>query len=176
MSIRFVVTKEIAQSTELETGEVRVPEWDKYVQEQSGDPETYAIVLIRELSAAERAKISALMVSTRARTVSADFRNLPKLQAMITVLGAITETGDHMFEQKDASWLADKSSVAVAKIAQAIQRLSGMMLEQDSTVDQLTKLALSYTEQNPELSEALNAAINLLVAESDPGEVHELKN
>lgn len=149
----FVITRDLVEQTELLTGKVRVPEWDKLVREQSGDPQAEAVVLIRELTAAERAIVSKTMVTTRGNTnVQVTFADFPKLQALIVVFGAHNEDGSPMFSQKDAGWLAAKSGSAVQKIAQAIQRLSGMIKGADepaAVVDALGNSPMTQADALP---------------------------
>jgi len=127
----FVLTKDLIEQTTLATDRVRVPEWDAQAQQQSGNAEAVAVVCIREMTAAERAKVQKLLVTVRGSTdAHVTFAEFPKLQALIAVFGAINEDGSPMFAERDADWLAAKSGAAVNRIAQAVQRLSGMIRDE----------------------------------------------
>lgn len=101
---------------------VHVPEW--------GDEDSY--VYVRGLSGREyeRWQLS-LMSQQKGESPRATLDRLKNSNARLAVLGSCDENGEPIFSDSDIPYLMDRSNKALNRVATAIQRLSGIGVEDE---------------------------------------------
>ena len=106
---------DVRSTAELE--EIAVPEW--------GDEST--TVYVRALTAREVDNYQlGLMNQPKNERPHVTLARLRHANAKLVVMGACDELGEPIFGDSDVSRLADQSNKGLAKVAEAIQRLSGL--------------------------------------------------
>ena len=104
---------QILQAQDLPTETVPVPEW-------GGE------VIVRGLTAAERDQFEQSIVETRGKNTKFNLRNI---RAKLVVLCCVDEQGNRIFRDEDADILGRKSAVALNRVFEVAQRLSGLRPE-----------------------------------------------
>lgn len=95
-------------------------------------PEWGGVVRVRALTGAERDAFEQSIVEQRGRDTR---MNLANLRAKLVALTVVDENGKRIFSDKDAEALGRKSAVALSRVFEVAQRLSGMRPED---VEELT--------------------------------------
>jgi len=109
-----VLTRDaILQAQDLPTERVFVEEW-------GGE------VIVRGLTAAERDQFEQSIVETRGKDTRVNLRNI---RAKLVTLCVVDEEGKRLFKDEDAELLGRKSAVALNRIFEVAQRLSGLRPE-----------------------------------------------
>src|SRR5690554_121558 len=103
----------ILQAQDLPTERVPVPEW-------GGE------VIVRGLTGAERDQFEQSIVETRGKNPKVNLRNI---RAKLVVLCCVDEQGNRIFRDEDAEVLGQKSAVALNRVFEVAQRLSGLRPE-----------------------------------------------
>src|SRR5690606_29981972 len=103
----------ILQAQDLPTERVEVPEW-------SGEG------IVRGLTAAERDQFEQSIVETRGKDARVTLRNV---RAKLVTLRGVGDEGQRLFKGDDAELLGRKSAVALSRIFEVAQRLSGLRPE-----------------------------------------------
>lgn len=103
----------ILQAQDLPTERVEVPEW-------GGE------VIVRGLTAAERDQFEQSIVEARGKDTRVNLRNI---RAKLVALCVVDEEGKRLFKDEDAELLGRKSAVALNRIFEVAQRLSGLRPE-----------------------------------------------
>ena len=103
----------ILQVQDLPTERIPVPEW-------GGE------VIVRGLTAAERDQFEQSIVETRGKDTRVNLRNI---RAKLVVLCCVDEQGNRIFRDEDAEVLGRKSAVALNRVFEVAQRLSGLRPE-----------------------------------------------
>lgn len=101
------------------TEPIDVPEWGGQVR-------------VRALSGAEVESIFEWSRVTEGRGKKQKTRiRIKGTRAKIVALGTVNEDGSQMFTEADEPWLNAANAQALTRVAEAIQRLSGMLDEED---------------------------------------------
>lgn len=101
---------------------VSVPEW--------GDEDTF--VYARGLSGREFEKWQqSLMAQSKNEAPRATLERMRGSNARLVILGACDENGEPVFEASEQSTLMDMNNRALVRVAEAIQRLSGIGDEEE---------------------------------------------
>ena len=103
----------ILQAQDLPTERVPVPEW-------GGE------VIVRGLTGAERDRFEQSIVETRGKDTRVNLRNI---RAKLVTLCVVDEEGKRLFKDDDVELLGRKSAVALNRIFEVAQRLSGLRPE-----------------------------------------------
>lgn len=103
----------ILQAQDLPTERVFVEEW-------GGE------VIVRGLTGAERDRFEQSIVETRGKNTRV---NLHNIRAKLVALCCVDEDGNRIFRDEDAELLGRKSAVALNKVFEVAQRLSGLRPE-----------------------------------------------
>lgn len=98
---------------DLPTERVFVPEWQ-------GE------VIVRGLTGAERDAFEQSIVEQKGKKTRMKLQNI---RARLVVLTVVDEQGNRVFSDGDAEWLGKKSAVALNRIFEVAQRLSGLRAE-----------------------------------------------
>lgn len=123
-----VLTRDqILAANDLLTERVKVPEWSA-----NGNKED-AVVIVRGMTGTERNHLEASVVRGQGRDASVNIENLYARMVSICV---VDENGKRLFSDSDIGALGGKSAVALARVMEVVQRLSGMTQED---VEDLTK-------------------------------------
>lgn len=105
---------------------VAVPEWSGQLR-------------VRALSGAEVESIFEWSRVTEGRGRKQKTRiRVQGTRAKIVALGAVTEDGSPMFTEADEPWLNAANAQALTRVAEAIQRLSGMLDDEEDETDEGT--------------------------------------
>jgi len=104
---------QILQAHDLPTERVYVPEW-------GGE------VIVRGLTAAERDAFEQSIVETRGKNTQVNLRNI---RAKLVALCCVDEEGSRIFQDEDAELLGRKSAVALNRVFEVAQQLSGLRPE-----------------------------------------------
>jgi len=116
-----LLTKDaILQAQDLPTESVHVPEW-------SGD------VLVRALTGAERDAFEQSIVEQKGKSTK---MNLQNMRAKLVALTVVDEGGNRLFTDADAKLLGKKSALALNRVFEVAQKLSGLTPED---VEELAK-------------------------------------
>lgn len=110
---RFLSRDEILNIKDLPVEEVYVEEWQAWVR-------------VRGLTAAERDQFEQSIVETRGKDTRVNLRNI---RAKLVVLCCVDEQGNRIFRDEDAEVLGRKSAVALNRVFEVAQRLSGLRPE-----------------------------------------------
>ena len=110
----------ILQAQDLPTEQVSVPEW-------GGE------VLVRGLTGADRDDFEQSIAEQKGKNVKMNLRNV---RAKLVALTVVDEDGNRLFSDKDAEVLGRKSAVALNRVFEVAQKLSGLTPED---VEELTK-------------------------------------
>ncbi len=110
----------ILQAEDLPKELVLIPEWN-------GE------VYVRALTGAERDAFEQSMVEQKGKSTK---RNLSNLRAKLVALTVGEEAGTSIFSDRDAELLGQKSAIAINRVFEVAQRLSGLSQED---VEELTK-------------------------------------
>lgn len=108
----------ILQADDLLVEDVEVPEWG-------------GVVRVRGLTGAERDDFEASVVEQRGKKTRLNMQNF---RAKLVVRVAINGDGQRLFVDRDAALLGRKSAVALQRVFEMAQRLSGLS---DQDVEEL---------------------------------------
>lgn len=111
---------QILKAQDLPTEDVSVPEWGGTVR-------------VRALTGAERDAFEQSIVEQRGRSTR---MNLQNLRAKLVALTVVDEEGNRIFSDSDAKLLGKKSALALNRVFEVAQKLSGLTSED---VEELTK-------------------------------------
>lgn len=111
---------QILKAQDLPTEDVPVPEWGGTVR-------------VRALTGAERDAFEQSIVEQRGRSAR---MNLQNLRAKLVALTVVDEEGNRIFSDSDAKLLGKKSALALNRVFEVAQKLSGLTSED---VEELTK-------------------------------------
>jgi hypothetical protein len=111
----------ILGADDRETVDVEVPEWGGTVR-------------VRALSGKERDAYEVSLAGVRPDGTAR--ANLVNVRARLVALTVVDEAGDRMFTDADAAALGDKSAVAMQRVFEAAQKLSGLT---DEDVEELAE-------------------------------------
>lgn len=111
---------QIRQADDTQTEVVPVLEW-------GGD------VIVRGMTGIERDGFEAEIAERRGKKVRFDLRNF---RAKLVVRTVVDEAGDRVFSDADATWLGEKSAVALGRVFDVASRLSGLS---DEDIEDLVK-------------------------------------
>ena len=117
---KFFSRDEILKLQDRKTEEVFVPEWG-------------CSVLVKEMSAADRDQLDALMVKREGDKIVGDVTNQ---RAKIVVMTAVNEKGERLFSADDVAALAEKNGKAINRIYEAAVMLG--VLQADA-IDEAAK-------------------------------------
>lgn len=106
----YLTRNAILQADDLPVEDVEVPEWG-------------GIVRVRGLTGAERDAFEAEIVEQRGKKISLDMQNF---RAKLVIRSVIGEDGRRLFSDHDAHLLGQKSAVALQRVFEVAQRLSGL--------------------------------------------------
>ena len=106
--MKTLTRSEILSADDLKTESVKVPEWG-------------GIVLVRELTGAERDTWETSVVKTNGIKVTIDSHNMRAKLAALSIVGA---DGKRLFTVKDVQKLGNKSAAALDRVTDAAKRLS----------------------------------------------------
>ena len=106
----FLSKADILAAEDLPRETVRVPEW-------GGD------VLVRGLTGAQRDEFEASVVVGKGSNRDVNIKNL---RAKLVALSVVDEAGALLFTDKDVDALGKKSAVALQRVFDTAQRLSGL--------------------------------------------------
>ena len=120
MAKKYLTKDDILKAEDIETREVEVPEWG-------------GIVLVRGLTANERDKLESDTLDQRGKKVT---MNLERIRARMVAASVVDENGKKMFTPADVTKLGEKSAVALDRVFEVAQELSGMSAKD---VEELTK-------------------------------------
>ncbi len=123
--MRYLTRTLILEVPDLVTEEVSVPEWG-------------GTVLVRGLTGAERDRLESSIIERKGR--KGYELNTQNIRAKLVAGTVIDENGDLLFSYEDIGSLTQKSAVALQRVVEVAQRLSGMS-EQD--VEELVKNSVS---------------------------------
>ncbi len=110
---RFLSRDEILNIKDLPVEEVYVEEWQAWVR-------------VRGLTGAERDQFEQSIVETRGKDTRVNLRNI---RAKLVTLCVVDEEGKRLFKDEDVELLGRKSAVALNRIFEVAQRLSGLRPE-----------------------------------------------
>lgn len=116
----YLTREAILDAQDLPTETVEVPEWG-------------GAVLVRGLTGRERDAFEASMIEQKGRKTTFTMSNFRAKLAARTI---IDENGKRMFSDKDMDALGGKSAVALQRVFNVAQQLSGLS---DADVEELTK-------------------------------------
>lgn len=102
--------EQIKSVSDLETQDVKVPEWGGTVR-------------LKSLTGAERDRFEASVVQGQGRNTTVNMQNL---RAKLVAQSAISEDGKALFTEEDVKWLGEKSAKALNRLFNAAQQLSGL--------------------------------------------------
>ena len=109
--MKTLTKKDIQSVEDRKTQMVDVPEWG-------------GIVFVKTLSGSERDKIeSRIWQEAKDKGVASDVR------AMFVVAAAVDGAGKKLFDDSDIKWLSEKSAIALDRVADAVRKLAGMMVD-----------------------------------------------
>lgn len=110
----------ILQAQDLPTEDVEVPEWGGTVR-------------VRALTGAERDAFEQSIVEQKGKSTK---MNLQNLRAKLVALTVVDEEGNRIFNDADAKLLGQKSALALNRVFEVAQKLSGLT---PADVEELTK-------------------------------------
>lgn len=117
----MLLTREaILNAADLVTEDVEVPEWGGTVR-------------VRGLTGSERDAFEQSIMEQRGRDVALNLRNI---RAKLVALSVVDEQGRRVFSDDDVKALGQKSAVALQRVFEVAQRLSGLRSED---VEELAK-------------------------------------
>jgi hypothetical protein len=116
----FLTKADILAAEDLPRETVRVPEW-------GGE------VLVRGLTGAQRDEFEASVVVGKGSNREVNIKNL---RAKLVSLSVVDEAGALLFTDKDIDALGKKSAVALQRVFEVAQRVSGLT---SADVDELSK-------------------------------------
>jgi len=125
---KFLSREAIFASSDLDTQEVDVPEWD-------------GAVLIRGLTGRERDDFEASILERRGKRM---VPNVANIRAKLVVKCVVGEDGKRLFGDNDANELGEHSAAAVNRIYEAAAKLSGLT---DEDVEELVEDFESTTSE-----------------------------
>lgn len=105
---------------DLQTEDVEVPEWG-------------GMVRVRGLTGSERDAFEQSIMEQRGRDVALNLRNI---RAKLVALSVVDEQGNRVFSDADVKALGQKSAMALQRVFEVAQRLSGLRNED---VEELAK-------------------------------------
>lgn len=111
---------EILAANDIQTEEVKVPEWG-------------GSVLVRGLTALERDRFEASVVTQKGKTVEVKIENARAKLASWTI---VDEQGKPLFGPKDIAELGKKSAAAMNRVYNVAARLSGIT---DEDLEEITQ-------------------------------------
>jgi len=111
----YLSRNDVLQAEDFETREVEVPEWG-------------GTLLVRELSADEVERIGFGQMDSKGNR---DLRKAKGLRMRVISWAAIAEDGTPLFNKGDVEKLAKKSSRAIGRVFDTIQKLSGIVIEEE---------------------------------------------
>jgi len=110
----FLTRDDIMAINDLPCEDVLIPEWgNRYVR-------------VRGLTGAERDQFEQSIVEARGKDTRVNLRNI---RAKLVALCVVDEEGKRLFKDEDAELLGRKSAVALNRIFEVAQRLSGLRPE-----------------------------------------------
>lgn len=116
----------ILSASDIKSQDVKVPEWG-------------GIVRVKGLTAAQRDKVEATMLSmktsAKAQDVNVGF-NMSGVRALIASMGIVDENDNRLFTEKDVKALGEKSGAALDRVYTAITDLSEFS---DEDIEELSK-------------------------------------
>lgn len=116
-----MISKEaIIDKVDLPTEEVFIPEWDE-------------TVLVRGMTAGERDKYMDAHVKIEGTVGGQPRVTIANNEAMLAAKCLVDENGKRLFSDADAKLLAEKSSMAIHRISQVAERLSGLSAEDEAS-------------------------------------------
>lgn len=86
-------------------------------------PEWGGVVYVRSITAAERGQIESAAATFKETKGKGDFAKTFTLK--FAMLGLCDEKGERLFKDEEIAELAKKNAKVIARIAEAVQRLSG---------------------------------------------------
>lgn len=117
----MLLTREaILNAADLVTEDVEVPEWGGTVR-------------VRGLTGSERDAFEQSIMEQRGRDVALNLRHI---RAKLVALSVVDEQGRRVFSDDDVKALGQKSAVALQRVFEVAQRLSGLRSED---VEELAK-------------------------------------
>lgn len=125
--MKTLTRDEILGADDLKTESVKVPEWG-------------GVVLVRELTGAERDSWEASVVKTNGTKVTIDSQNM---RAKLVALCVVDADGKRVFTEKDAVKLGAKSASALDRVVDTARRLSRIGEDELETLGKGSALARS---------------------------------
>ena len=118
---KFLTRDDILGINDLPYEDVLIPEWgNRYVR-------------VRALTGAERDAFEQSIVEQKGKSTK---MNLQNIRAKLVALTVVDEEGKRVFSDADAKLLGQKSALALNRVFEVAQKLSGLTPED---VDELTK-------------------------------------
>ena len=96
-------------------------------------PEWGGEVYVRALAGAERDAFEQSIVERKGKSTKMNLRNM---RAKLVALSAVDEDGKRLFSEEDAKLLGRKSALALNRVFEVAQRLSGLSSDD---MDEMTK-------------------------------------
>lgn len=116
--MQYLTRDQILEAEDLLSEDVEVPEWG-------------GVVKVRGLTGAERDRFEGSIVKMRGNKADVNMRNL---RAKLVALSAVNGDGKRLFKTPDVDALGQKSAVALQRVFDVAQRLSGIS---DQDVEEL---------------------------------------
>ena len=116
----YLTKENILTANDIKREEVQVPEWG-------------GVVLVQGLSGRDRDQLEASMIQGKGKDTKVSLDNL---RAKVVARSIVDENGNRIFSDADIPALAKKSALALNRVYEVAQRLSGISQED---VDELTK-------------------------------------
>lgn len=107
---KLLSKEDILHAVDLPKEEVEVPEWG-------------GSVIVRGLTGAERDKFEASIVTLKGDKTGFNPENM---RAKLVVLCVVDEEGKRLFSNEDVKALGEKSALALNRVFEVAQRLSGL--------------------------------------------------
>lgn len=117
---KYLSKELILQAQDIQREEVDVPEWG-------------GVVLVRGLNGKQRDALESSMIEGKGKNANV---NLVNLRAKLVARSIVDEDDTRIFDDADIPALAEKSAVALNRVYEVAQRLSGITKDD---VDELTK-------------------------------------
>lgn len=119
--MKLLSRAEILGANDVTTEDVKVPEW------ANGDPD--AVVRIRNLTAAGRGRFIQRSIAAKQAAEGDKVKGDFEVEVLLVAMTAVDEKNEAIFTEEDIRDLGGKSAAPIGRLANAAQRLSGLMPE-----------------------------------------------
>lgn len=129
----YLTRESILAANDIQRDEVDVPEWG-------------GMVLVQGLSGKERDELEASLIQGKGKNANVNLKNL---RAKLVARSVVDIEGKRVFADADIEALSKKSGLALNRVYEVAQRLSGITQED---VDELTKNSETAQSEDSGLS------------------------